>query len=61
MYHYYGLCPCSHANATHAQVVLQPHVGSATLQTRIAMGQLVVDNVDAYYANKPLLTPVPAV
>ena len=43
------------------QVVLQPHVGSATLQTRIAMGQLVVDNVDAYYANKPLLTPVPAV
>ena len=40
------------------QVVLQPHIGSATLQTRIAMGQLVVDNVDAYYAKKPLLTPV---
>ena len=31
------------------QVVLQPH-SSATLQTRISMGQLVVDNVDAYYA-----------
>ena len=43
------------------QVVLQPHVGSATVQTRIAMAQLVVDNVDAYYANKPLPTPVPAV
>ena len=40
------------------QVVLQPHIASATLQTRIAMGQLVVDNVDAYYAKKPLLTPV---
>ena len=40
------------------QVVLQPHIGSATLQTRIAMGQLVVDNVDAYCAKKPLLTPV---
>ena len=40
------------------QVVLQPHIGSATLHTRIAMGQLVVDNVDAYYAKKPLLTPV---
>ena len=43
------------------QVVLQPHVGSATVQTRIAMGQLVVDNVDAYYANKSLLTTVPAI
>lgn len=40
------------------QVVLQPHIGSATLHTRIAMGQLVVDNVDAYYAKKPLLTPI---
>ena len=40
------------------QVVLQPHIGSATLQTRIAMDQLVVDNVDAYCAKKPLLTPV---
>ena len=40
------------------QVVLQPHIGSATLQTRISMGQLVVDNVDAYCAKKPLLTPV---
>ena len=40
------------------QVVLQPHIGSATLQTRISMGQLVVDNVDAYFAKKPLLTPV---
>ncbi|HUI99517.1 MAG TPA: 2-hydroxyacid dehydrogenase, partial [Usitatibacter sp.] len=38
-------------------VVLQPHVGSATHVTRRAMGQLVVDNLAAYFAGKPLLTP----
>ncbi len=39
-------------------VVLQPHVGSATLETRQAMGQLVRDNLAAHFAGKPLLTPV---
>ncbi len=39
-------------------VVLQPHVGSATHATRAAMGQLVVDNLLAYFAGKPLLTRV---
>jgi hydroxypyruvate reductase len=39
-------------------VVLQPHVGSGTFHTRQAMGQLVVDNLTAYFAGKPLLTPV---
>jgi hydroxypyruvate reductase len=38
-------------------VVLQPHVGSATHPTRLAMGQLVIDNLAAYFARKPLLTP----
>jgi len=38
-------------------VVLQPHVGSATHVTRRAMGQLVVDNLAAHFAGKPLLTP----
>lgn len=38
-------------------VVLQPHVGSATHPTRRAMGQLVVDNLVAFFAGKPLLTP----
>ncbi len=37
--------------------VLQPHVGSATHPTRRAMGQLVVDNLAAFFAGKPLLTP----
>ena len=40
-------------------VVLMPHMGSATRQTRAAMAQLVIDNVDAFFAGKPLLTPVP--
>ena len=39
-------------------VVLQPHVASATHQTRAAMGQLVIDNLAAHFAGKPLLTPV---
>ena len=39
-------------------VVLQPHVGSASHQTRAAMGQLVIDNLAAHFAGKPLLTPV---
>jgi lactate dehydrogenase-like 2-hydroxyacid dehydrogenase len=39
-------------------VVLQPHVGSATHATRAAMGQLVVDNLTAHFAGRPLLTQV---
>ena len=39
-------------------VVLQPHVGSATHETRRAMSQLVLDNLDAQFAGKPLLTPI---
>ncbi|VAW21188.1 D-3-phosphoglycerate dehydrogenase [hydrothermal vent metagenome] len=39
-------------------VVLSPHQGSATDQTRFAMGQLVVDNLAAFFAKEPLLTRV---
>jgi len=39
-------------------VVLQPHCASATVETRGAMSQLVVDNLAAHFAGKPLLTPV---
>jgi len=39
-------------------VVLQPHQGSATHDTRAAMGQLVIDNLEAHFAGKPLLTRV---
>lgn len=39
-------------------VVLTPHVASLTVETRQAMGQLVVDNLLAHFAGRPLLTPV---
>ena len=39
-------------------VVLTPHVGSLTVETRHAMGQLVVDNLLAHFAGRALLTPV---
>jgi lactate dehydrogenase-like 2-hydroxyacid dehydrogenase len=39
-------------------VVLQPHQGSGTRATRTAMGNLMVDNLVAHFAGRPLLTPV---
>lgn len=39
-------------------VVLLPHVGSATVETRNAMADLVIGNLEAHFMNKPLLTPV---
>ncbi len=40
-------------------IVLFPHLGSSTEVTRAAMDQLVVDNLLAWAAGKPPLTPVP--
>ena len=40
-------------------VVLLPHIASASVTTRNAMDQLVVDNILAWAAGKPPLTPVP--
>lgn len=40
-------------------VVLQPHQGSATEGTRRAMADLVLANLDAWAAGRPLVTPVP--
>jgi lactate dehydrogenase-like 2-hydroxyacid dehydrogenase len=39
-------------------VVLLPHIGSASVSTRNAMDQLIVDNLKAWFAGKPPLTPV---
>ena len=39
-------------------VILQPHAASGTVETRDAMAQLVVDNLAAHFAGRPLLTPV---
>ena len=40
-------------------VVLLPHVGSASVYTRKAMAQLVVDNLAAWFEGRGPLTPVP--
>ena len=40
-------------------VTLLPHVGSATNATRKAMADLALLNLANFYANKPLVTPVP--
>ena len=39
-------------------VVLLPHIGSASVVTRNAMDQLVVDNLKTWFAGKPPLTPI---
>ena len=39
-------------------VVLFPHLGSASVYTREKMDQLMVDNIAAWAAGKPPLTPV---
>jgi lactate dehydrogenase-like 2-hydroxyacid dehydrogenase len=41
-----------------SNVIVQPHHGSATLETRTAVGQLMIDNLSAHFAGRPLLTPV---
>lgn len=41
------------------QVVLLPHVASASEHTRNAMGQLVIDNLVAWFDGRGALTPVP--
>ncbi len=41
------------------QVVVAPHIGSATQATRQAMADLAKANLEARFAGKPLLTPVP--
>ncbi|WP_051001957.1 2-hydroxyacid dehydrogenase [Polaromonas sp. CF318] len=40
-------------------VVLTPHMASATVQTRHAMAKLAVDNLRAHFAGQALFTPVP--
>ena len=40
-------------------VVLSPHLGTATTATRRAMTRLVVDNIAAAFAGQPVVTPVP--
>jgi lactate dehydrogenase-like 2-hydroxyacid dehydrogenase len=39
-------------------VIVQPHQGSATVETRTAIGQLMLDNLAAWFDRRALLTPV---
>ena len=40
-------------------VVLQPHQGSATVETRRAMGDLMLANLAAHFEGRKLLSPLP--
>jgi lactate dehydrogenase-like 2-hydroxyacid dehydrogenase len=39
-------------------VILLPHLGSATVETRTAMGMRVATNLDAFFGGQPLRDPV---
>ncbi len=41
------------------QVTLLPHVGSATVETRQAMGDLVTDNLSKFLSDGTVISPVP--
>ncbi|MCZ8256651.1 MAG: D-glycerate dehydrogenase [Polaromonas sp.] len=41
-------------------VVLTPHIASATIPTRLAMASLAADNLIAFFGGKPPLTPLNA-
>lgn len=40
-------------------IVLLPHIGSGTTETRVAMGKLVLENLAAHFSGQPLITEVP--
>ena len=42
-----------------SNVVLLPHIGSASVKTRAAMGQLMVDNLTGWFTDGKPLTAVP--
>jgi lactate dehydrogenase-like 2-hydroxyacid dehydrogenase len=42
-----------------ANVVLTPHIASATVETRYAMAALTVQNLQAFYDKSVLPTPIP--
>ena len=50
--------PRDHKLLTFPNVVLTPHIGSATAQTRLKMMQVVVDNIEAVLNDKPMVAEV---
>jgi len=49
---------CDEALKALENLVMYPHHASGTEETRDAMAQLVVDNLNAFFNGKPLLTPI---
>ncbi|MBJ7379470.1 MAG: 2-hydroxyacid dehydrogenase [Polynucleobacter sp.] len=39
-------------------LIMVPHIGSATQETRLAMTNLAIDNLEAFFQQKPLPTPI---
>ena len=54
-----GLRPGDEALFALDNVVLSPHQASASNETRRAMAELAVANLEAFFAGKPLVKPVP--
>jgi len=50
--------PRDHPLLSMANVIITPHLGSATWQTRRAMKQMAEDNPEAGLANKPLVNRI---
>ena len=50
--------PPNHPLLAHENVLITPHVGSATVETRLRMAMLAAENLLAFVAGKPLPTPV---
>ena len=46
------------AYKTLENVILLPHIGSATVETRRAMGNLVFDNIRAFFEHDTLVSEV---
>ncbi|MGB1402055.1 MAG: NAD(P)-dependent oxidoreductase, partial [Pseudohongiellaceae bacterium] len=46
------------AYKTLENVILLPHIGSATVETRRAMGNLVFDNIRAFFEHNTLVSEV---
>jgi lactate dehydrogenase-like 2-hydroxyacid dehydrogenase len=40
-------------------LALTPHIGSATQEARATMARMVIANLEAHFAGRPLVTPVP--